>query len=737
MGTADSRTRYASSRLTDEELRRALVAILGEDGVLTSEYDRRLYEYDASIDRAIPEAVVFPTSTGQIAELVCFCARERIAYTPRGAGTGLSGGAIAAQGGVLLAFSRMSRILEIDIPNRRAVVQLSQAVAPYGLQFAPDPSSGRASTIGGNVGENAGGPHTLMHGVTSNHVTGLEVVTPDGDIIQVGSKALDLPGYDLAGLYTGSEGTIGVVTAITVNLEPLPEAVKTLLSIFDSIDDASNSVSEIIGAGIVPAALEMMDRTALRAVEQATHAGYPLDAAAVLLIEVEGVTEEIDELVQLIVPICERNRSRDVRVARTAAERDLLWKGRKDAVGALGRLAPNFYLMDGVVPRSKLPEVMRRQEEIAARHGVLVANLFHAGDGNLHPTLLFDSDRPEERARAGGCGRDTQGLRRVGRDAHWRARYRRGEAAPGRPRMVSARPGSDGRCKARPRPDGTREPAEDDPHACPLRRDEEARAGRFEGRLVAVVTAVQLRPTGPGEAWGARHVATPASVEALARAIGSADEAGEAVILRGGGTQMGIGNLPRRADLVVDTVLLSEILEYSPQDLTITVQAGMRLRRLQEVLAERGQMLPLDPAVGPSATLRGILATAAAGPLRHRYRPRDLILGATVVRADGRVARVGGKVVKNVTGFDFSKLLVGSLGTLGVIAEVTLRLSPQQGTERTLVGAFPDATGALEVAHRLRHSPLRLAALAIEAGKDYRLAPLLSGCSPRGCRAQA
>ncbi len=286
MGTADSRTRYASSRLTDEELRRALVAILGEDGVLTSEYDRRLYEYDASIDRAIPEAVVFPTSTGQIAELVCFCARERIAYTPRGAGTGLSGGAIAAQGGVLLAFSRMSRILEIDIPNRRAVVQLSQAVAPYGLQFAPDPSSGRASTIGGNVGENAGGPHTLMHGVTSNHVTGLEVVTPDGDIIQVGSKALDLPGYDLAGLYTGSEGTIGVVTAITVNLEPLPEAVKTLLSIFDSIDDASNSVSEIIGAGIVPAALEMMDRTALRAVEQATHAGYPLDAAAVLLIGV-------------------------------------------------------------------------------------------------------------------------------------------------------------------------------------------------------------------------------------------------------------------------------------------------------------------------------------------------------------------------------------------------------------------------------------------------------------------
>ncbi len=313
MGTADSRTRYASSRLTDEELRRALVAILGEDGVLTSEYDRRLYEYDASIDRAIPEAVVFPTSTGQIAELVRFCARERIAYTPRGAGTGFSGGAIAAQGGVLLAFSRMSRILEIDIPNRRAVVQpgvvnfqLSQAVAPYGLQFAPDPSSGRASTIGGNVGENAGGPHTLMHGVTSNHVTGLEVVTPDGDIIQVGSKALDLPGYDLAGLYTGSEGTIGVVTAITVNLEPLPEAVKTLLSIFDSIDDASNSVSEIISAGIVPAALEMMDRTALRAVEQATHAGYPLDAAAVLLIEVEGVTEEIDELVQLIVPICER-----------------------------------------------------------------------------------------------------------------------------------------------------------------------------------------------------------------------------------------------------------------------------------------------------------------------------------------------------------------------------------------------------------------------------------------------
>ncbi|MBI2323203.1 MAG: FAD-binding protein [Chloroflexi bacterium] len=394
------------------ELVRELVAVVGQDGVLASDYDLLLYQYDGSIDTARPDVVVLPRSAEQVAAIVRLAGVHGVPVVARGAGTGLSGGCIPVAGGILLGFARMNRIVEIDLPDLRAVVEpgvvnlhLSQAVAHERLQYVPDPSSQKACTIGGNVGENAGGPHTLAYGVTTNHVLGLELVTAEGEIVQVGGRALDGPGYDLTGLLVGSEGTLGVVTKIIVRLAPLPEAVKTLLAVFESVRKASEAVSRIIGAGVVPAALEMMDAVTLRAVEEATHFGYPMDAGAVLIIELEGLREAIEEQAEQVGALCREVGVLDLRVARDDRERALLWKGRKEAFGALGRLCPEYYVMDGVVPRSKLPEVLDEITAIAERYGLRLANVFHAGDGNLHPLLMFDSDDPtaEQRVREAGA----------------------------------------------------------------------------------------------------------------------------------------------------------------------------------------------------------------------------------------------------------------------------------------------------------------------------------------------
>ncbi len=395
--------------------RRALAeklgAIVGPENVLWQDYDLVLYEYDGSIDRSRPHAVVFPATAEQVAEIVRLCAREGIPCTARGAGTGLSGGAIPLAGGVLLIFSRMNRILEVDVENLRAVVEpgvvnlhLSQAIAATGLQYIPDPSSQKACTIGGNVGENSGGPHTLLYGVTTNHVVGLQFVTNEGEIVEVGGKALDPPGYDLTGLIVGSEGTFGIVTRIIVRLSPIAEAVKTLLAVFDRVEDASAAVSGVIAAGIIPSAIEMMDNLAIQAVEAAVHAGYPTDAGAVLLIEIDSLAEGIDEQVEAVSAICRQWHAREIRIARTAKERNLLWLGRKGAFGAMGRISPDFYTMDGCVPRDKLPEVLERIAAIGQRYGIRIANVFHAGDGNLHPLVLFDAEKPGEEEKVRQMG---------------------------------------------------------------------------------------------------------------------------------------------------------------------------------------------------------------------------------------------------------------------------------------------------------------------------------------------
>lgn len=380
-----------------------LKRIVGERNVLWRAEDVMLYEYDGLSAHATPAAVVFPSTTAEVSKVVALAVRTGLPVVARGAGTGLSGGAVLTEDGLVLGFSRMNKILEIDLENQRARVQpgvvnldLSLAVSDAGYYYAPDPSSQKACTLGGNVAENAGGPHTLASGVTTNHVLGLEAVLADGSVVHTGSACWDHPGYDLTGLLTGSEGTLAIVTEITVRLCRKPEAVKTLLAIYDAVPDATRTVASITARGITPAALEMMDGFTLRAVEEATHAGYPMDSAAVLLIELEGLSEVVDEEAGHIECVCLENHAREVRRARSAEERDLLWRGRKNAFGALGRVTPNYYVQDGVIPRTRLPEIMEFMEDVGRRYRLRLGNIFHAGDGNLHPLLLYDKRDPDQ-----------------------------------------------------------------------------------------------------------------------------------------------------------------------------------------------------------------------------------------------------------------------------------------------------------------------------------------------------
>jgi glycolate oxidase len=386
----------------------ALEGIVGREGLVATPEGRMTYECDMhTFYKGAPDAVVLPTRTEQVQEIVRLCRAARVPIVPRGSGTGLIGGAMAPQGGVMVGMNRMASILEIDLPNRCATVQpglinlwLSNAVKERGWFFAPDPSSQMVSSIGGNVSTNAGGPHCLKYGITTNHVLGLELVTGHGRLVTLGGKTVDGPGYDLAGVAVGSEGTFGLVTAVTVRLTHLPESVKTVLAAFRSVVEASETVSAIIASGMIPAALEMLDEAIIKAINAGTGAGYPEGAGAVLLIELDGPRAEVETQGERAAALCRQRGALSVSVARDEAERALLWKGRKEAAGAVGRLTAAYLLQDAVVPRSKLPHIMREMMAIGERYGLLIANVFHAGDGNLHPMICYDDRRADELERA-------------------------------------------------------------------------------------------------------------------------------------------------------------------------------------------------------------------------------------------------------------------------------------------------------------------------------------------------
>jgi glycolate oxidase len=380
-----------------DALARRLRTALGDDAVFVERGDLIAYEYDGGFEEHEPDLVVLPRSTSDVQAVVRIAAEAGVPIVPRGAGTGLCSGAVPLRGGIVVSMTRMNRILEVDLANRRAVVEpgvanlaLSERTLPLGYFYAPDPSSQKISSIGGNVATNAGGPHCLAYGITTNHVLGLEVVLPDGEVIQTEGLGPDSPGYDLTGLLVGSEGTLGIVTKVTVRLTRSPEGVRTALATFGSIEEASEAVSGIIAAGMVPAALEMIDRYFCQALEQAYHIGLPEDAGALLLAEIDGPEAGLEEELDDLAGICRGSGAAELRLATSEAERAALWQARKGAAGAIGRLAPNYYIQDGVVPRTRLPEAMRRVQEIRDSSGIPIANVFHAGDGNLHPVLLFD-----------------------------------------------------------------------------------------------------------------------------------------------------------------------------------------------------------------------------------------------------------------------------------------------------------------------------------------------------------
>jgi len=397
---ADSRAQpspLAAGKILSASVVRELRSIVGKDGLLGSPEDMHAYECDGLTNfRVLPQAVLLPASTEEVQAIVRLCHRERIAFVARGAGTGLSGGALPVAGGIVISLARMTRILEVDIANARVVVEpgvvnsdVTTRVSPANYFYAPDPSSQSVCSIGGNVAENSGGAHCLKYGFTTTHVLGLEVVLPDGTLVQLGGKTLDMPGYDLAGIFVGSEGTLGIATKVTLRIVKRPECIHTLLAAFGSTNEAGSAVSDIIASGILPAAIEMMDRLAIQAAEAAVHANYP-DCGGLLLVELDGPEEEVQTLMEQVDAICIRNGSLEIRLARTVAERALFWKGRKAAFAAMGRISPNYIVQDGVVPRTALPEVMREIERMSAEAGLRVANVFHAGDGNLHPLVLYD-----------------------------------------------------------------------------------------------------------------------------------------------------------------------------------------------------------------------------------------------------------------------------------------------------------------------------------------------------------
>jgi glycolate oxidase subunit GlcD len=393
---------------------RELRAILGETAVIVDPGALVVWESDGlTAYRVTPRAVLLPEDTAQTSAILQILARENIPFVPRGSGTGLSGGALALEGAVVISLSRMTKILEIDARNRRARVQpgvvnsaLSTATAGYNLYYAPDPSSQTVCTIGGNVAENAGGPHCLKYGVTLNHIAGLTVVLPDGEVIRLGSHGETI-GYDLLGLFIGSEGTFGIATEIEVRLSPIPSAVQTLAALFDDVNDATRAVSAVIAEGMLPAALEMVDREALIAVEMSAYAvGLPTDINALLIIEFDGRGPGLAAEAQRAVELCKRGGAREVRIATDAAERQKMWYARKKAFGAMGQLAPDILVQDAVVPRSKLPGVLSKIYEIAGRYNLRLCNMFHAGDGNLHPTLVFDRRDADQVTRVEQASRE-------------------------------------------------------------------------------------------------------------------------------------------------------------------------------------------------------------------------------------------------------------------------------------------------------------------------------------------
>lgn len=643
--------------------------IVGENNVLYKEVDLRLYSYDAALDRACPSAVIFPENTEQLSAVVKICFQNKIPFVARGAGTNLCGGTIPLCEAVVIAPTRMNKIISIDPEKKIAVVEpglpnlfLKKALEPYGLYYAPDPASQKACTIGGNIGTNAGGPHCLKYGVTSHHVLGLEMVLPNGEITQL--KLLQ-KGYDLVGLMVGSEGTLGIVTQATLNLLTLPPKVETMLAAFPSLEAAIQTVTDIISSGIIPATLEAMDKITVQAVEAFIHAGYPQDAEAVLLIEVDG-GEEILEEVKKIRELCKKNLCQEFRLAQNKFEREKLWEGRRGSYPAMARLAPNVLVEDGAVPRNRLPEASRRVRKIAEENGLNLSIIFHAGDGNLHPQILFDERNLEETKKVKKAGYEMlkvcialggtiSGEHGIGMDKKEAMRWLFTPETLELFRKIKQAFDPDNLCN----PD----------KLIPIKDQEEILFSEQKSQK----QTLENKNSGPSAKT------TTQSSQTFSHSLVPKDEKEVCSILKNLWLDkkkvliQGLGNSLKEQTLTPDVLFctknLTKILEHDVENFTVTVQAGIKVKELQNVLYEKGQKIlfsSLEKSVGGTIAVN----------LDQTPFLRDQILGVKLALADGHVVQFGAKVMKNVAGYDAGKLLLGSWGTLGVILSVILKTFP-------------------------------------------------------------
>lgn len=746
-----------------------LRAAVGRDAVLTEPDELLVYECDGLPQhKYLPRAVVFPNSTDEVAEVLRLLAAASIPFAPRGAGTGLSGGALAVNRGVVIELARMRRLLKLDIENRQATVEtgmvnahLSKLAAPHGLHYVPDPSSQMTCTIGGNIAENAGGIHCLKYGMTVDHVLGARVVLAGGEIIELGSASAETIGYDLLGVFIGSEGTFGIATEATLRLSPLPPAVRTLLADFTNVDDASHAVSAIIAAGLIPAALEMVDGATIRAVEASVFAaGLPLDAEAALLIELDGLEAGLDEEALRAASLCRQHGARNVRLAVDEKERKKFWAARKGAFGAMGRISPDLMLQDAVVPRSRLPQVLAETYRIGAKYRLRLANLFHAGDGNLHPVICFDSRDAGEVERVTEAGReimetcvraggtitgehgvgldksaylslifstddmdamlslraafDPTGLCNPGKIIPTSRSCGEARAATRKGLEKQADVGSDQQAITEAR--GESEPAlstRDADSQRPAARHSLFNLKSASG-LFAQVVGTENVAVSPGPFSKCLEVA-PGSAEEAVEVLRVAARERWAVVPAGAGTWLDVGNPLGRADISITTRRMRRLLEHEPADLVATVEAGLTLDALNAELHLANQWLPLDPPDDGRATIGGVVATGLGGAESSGFAaPRGSVIGMRVALANGKIIKAGGRVVKNVAGYDLCKLFTGSYGTLCLILGVTFKLRPKPVQTATLV-----AYGSLD-------SMLRAARAALHANLLPRAIELLS-----------
>jgi D-lactate dehydrogenase (cytochrome) len=689
------------------------------------------------MDTHQPDVVVVPATTEQVVGVVRLAKQAGVPVIPRGAGTGLSGGATPIRGGIVVSFARMEEVLDVDTLNKRAYVQpgvvnfeLSEYLKSWKYHFAPDPSSQKTCTLGGNIANNSGGPHCLKYGVTANHILALELVLHDGQVIWTSDGLPDAAGYDLTGLVVGSEGTFGLVTQALVRITRLPEANRVVLGLFDSIARATEVVTAVIAAGYLPTSLEMMDNYIIRAVNKGYNLGLPEDAGAALIIEVDGVEDGLDDLLNEIMGICREHGAIEIRPAKSAAEQTRVWAARKNAFGAIGRLAPAYYLADTVVPRTRLPFLMDEVARLSREYNLEIANVFHAGDGNLHPIVLYNPRDADETQRAltitsqviktsideGGVLSGEHGIG-IEKQKYMPLFF----SEPTMQAMAAVYSAFN--------PDNSLNPFKIFPRDMEPLKIAEQRQARIAmhqasrslddlgGVLEGIVGAEYMVEGEAASSYAIdgntpRCVVLPATIEQVSEVMAACHQAGALVAAWGGGTQQASGYLVEPPDVVVVTRRLNQVVKYEPDDLTIGIEAGMTLAELHDILMEHNQHLPLDAPLPEQATLGGLVATAADGPHRLGYGIlRDSLLGLTVVEVDGTVIQVGGQVVKNVSGYDLVKLFLGSYGTLGVIGIVNLKTFPAPRAESTFVATFGSRNHALAMLSELAKSPLTPMAL--------------------------